>query len=239
MAVPLCLQMESETRYKYIGLLGTVAFHLVLLAAFLILKIGEVKTKHEELMTIEISEEPYKPIEEIIKEAEPPQEAIEQLSQQALSNIVSNTAEQMDKEISTEKYIQELMDEMGIEDLTPEHDNSLPDDPSLAPDKKDEAKEDVNTNFGQTRITYNVPPNRKARYIDRPIYRCQGGGKVVVAIQVSPEGNVLQANIKSSSTNDICIHEMAIASAQNFLFERDNTAEKRVDGTITYIFVAQ
>ena len=144
----------------------------------------------------------------------------------------------MNEEINTEKYIEELLEEMGIEDLDPEHDNSLPDDPMLS-DDSEKNEEVVKTNFGHTRITYNVPPNRKARHIDRPIYRCQGGGEVVIAVVVSPDGQVLQATIKSSNTKEECILEMAIFSAQNFLFERDNSAEKRVNGTITYIFVAQ
>lgn len=228
----------EEKRNVLTGILGTFAFHLLLLVVFLTAKIGEVKTKHEELISIEFFEEEYKPIEEIIEESKPQQEAINQLNEQTVSNIASNVADQMNEEINTEKYIQELMDEMGIEDLDPEHDNSLPDDPMLADDKLKE-EEDLKTNFGQTRITYHVPPNRKARYIDRPIYRCQGGGTVVVAISVNQQGEVFQATIKSSTTNEECILETAIQSAQNFVFERDNSAEKRVVGTITYMFVAQ
>lgn len=228
----------EENRNIYTGILGTVSVHLIVLVIFLTAKIGDVKTLHQEQISIEISEEEYKTIEEIIQEEQPQQEAIQPLSDQAMSNIVSNVADQMNEEISTEKYIQDLMDEMGIEDLDPEHDNSLPDDPQLAADKPEEEKE-IKTNFGQTRISYNVPPNRKARYIDRPIYRCQGGGTVVINITVDQQGSVLQADIKSTTTNEECIKEMALLSARNFLFERDASAEKKVNGTITYIFVAQ
>jgi outer membrane biosynthesis protein TonB len=229
--------VQEQKRYMLTGLLGTLAFHLVLLIAFLTLKIGQVKTRHQEIITIEFSEEEYKPIEEIIEESNPDQEEITPLTQEAMSNIVSNVADQVNEEISTEKYIQELMDEMGIEDLNPQHDNSLPDDPVVA--EEQEVKEDVKTNFGNTRIEYEVPVNRKASYVDRPIYRCQGGGEVVVAIKVSPSGEVLSAAVKSATTSETCILETAIASARNFRFERDITAAKRVEGFIKYIFVPQ
>ena len=194
---------------------------------------------HQEQITLEISEEIYKSIEEIIEEERPEYEEISPLSDQTLSNIASNVADEVNKEISTEKYLEELMEEMGIEELNPQHDNALPDDPVLAPDDDQKDEEEVKTNFGQTRISYNIPPNRKARYVDRPIYRCQGGGEVVVAVVVDPMGQVLHADIESATTNEICIHEMALISAQNFLFNRDPSADKKVKGTITYIFVAQ
>lgn len=228
----------EEKRNFYTGLMGTIAVHLIVLVVFLTAKIGDVKTKHTEMIEIEFLEEAYKPIEEIIKEEQPQHEAITPLNDRDMSNIVSNVADQMNEEISTEKYLQELMDEMGIEDLDPHHDNSLPDDPTLN-NKPKEVKEETKTNFGQTRITYHVPPNRKARYIDRPIYRCQGGGTVVVNISVDQQGNVLQANVKSSTSSEECLREMALQSAQNFLFDRDANAAKKVNGSITYIFVAQ
>jgi TonB family protein len=229
--------MLEKRRYTITGILGTIAFHLILLVLFLTAKLGEVKTKHEELIDIEFSEEEYKPIEEIINETEPDQEAINPLSQEVLNNIASNVADKVNEAVSTDKYIEEVMKELGMEEINPQYDNSLPED--IVSERKEPKKKEVKTNFGLTRITYNVPPNRKARHIDRPIYRCQGGGTVVVDISVTPTGEVIQAAIKSSSTNETCLTEAALASARNCYFERDNAAEKRVNGTITYIFVAQ
>jgi TonB family protein len=229
--------LQQEKQYMLNGILGTIAFHMIILVAFLTFRIGEVKNMHQELIEIEFAEEEFKTIEEIIEENKPDKEAITPLSNEQMSNIASNVADEMNEEISTEKYIEELMKEMDIEDLNPQHDNTLPEE-AISSEKTKEKKE-VKTNFGQTRITYNVTPNRQASYIDRPIYRCQGGGEVVVAIVVDQQGYVTQAQIKSSSTSEECIHETAIASAQNFMFERDAAAPKKVNGTITYIFVAQ
>ena len=89
--------IKEEKRYMLTGLLGTIAFHLLLLVVFLTAKIGEVKTKHEELISIEFAEEEYKSIEEIIQELEPVKEEIIPLSNQTMSNIVSNVADEMNE----------------------------------------------------------------------------------------------------------------------------------------------
>lgn len=231
---------NSEQRNIWTGIIGTFAFHLLLLVVFLTAKIGKVKNEHQELLMIEFTEQEYKTIEQIIEESSPKEEPIEQLSNQTLTNIASNTAEEMDEKISTEKYIEEVMKELGMEEINPKHDNTLPDEASVSMehDAKKEKKE-LRTNFGQTRIEYNIPPNRKGRYIERPIYRCQGGGTVVVKVVVDQAGYVVQAEIQSSTTSDICVQEMALQSAQKSEFNSDYNAAKKVEGTIKYIFVAQ
>lgn len=231
---------NSEQRNIWTGIIGTFAFHLLLLVVFLTAKIGEVKNEHQELLTIEFSEQEYKTIEQIIEERKPTAEPIEQLSDQTLSNIASNTAEEMNEKISTEKYIEELMQELGMEEINPQYDNTLPDEAAISMENEERKEnKEVRTNFGQTRIEYNVPPNRKGRYIERPIYRCQGGGTVVVLVVVDQAGYVVQAEIQHSSSTDLCVQEMALQSAQKTEFNSDYTAAKKVEGTIKYIFVAQ
>jgi outer membrane biosynthesis protein TonB len=228
--------IEPEHRNILTGIVGTIAFHLLLLVVFLITKIGNVKNEHKEPLMIEFADQEYKTIEQIIEERKPKQEPIEQLSNQTLSNIASNTADKMNEEISTDKYIQEVMQELGMEEINPQYDNTLPQEDVISSEKK--KPEDVKTNFGQTRITYNVP-GRKGRHIERPIYRCQGGGTVVVKISVDQSGFVIQSVIKSSTASEECVQEMALESAQNSTFSSDYQGPKKVEGTITYIFVAQ
>ena len=55
--------VEEEKRNILTGILGTIAFHLLLLVVFLTAKIGKVKNQHQELITIEFSEEEYKSID--------------------------------------------------------------------------------------------------------------------------------------------------------------------------------
>ncbi len=233
--------MREEKKNMATGIAGTIIFHLILLIGFLSFKLGEVKSKHEELVSIELNIEDYKPIEQIIEENKPKVEEIPQLDNRTLSNIASNTAEKLNEEISTDKYEKEVMKELGMDEINPKYDNSLPDDPELAAPKKDKEPEKTETgqNFGQTRITYALDDKRKAKYIDRPIYLCQGGGTVVIKISIDQSGNVLDAKVVSSTASEQCVAETALESARNFVFRSNYESPRKVDGTITYIFVAQ
>jgi len=226
-----------EQRYRMLGILGTIAFHLIILISFLSLKLGKVKSKHKEQIVIEFAEDEFKTIEEIIKEQKIKNTKVEHLSQKTLTNIVSNVSEKMDQEISTERYLEEVMNELGIEDMNPKHSNELPDDPVLMEKEQKEIKE-TKTNFGPTRIEINIPP-RKPRYVYRPIYKCQGGGTIIVAVTVNQEGEVIQASVISSTTDEICVVETALKSAKQTLVTKDYNSDKKLKGTIKYIFVAQ
>ena len=232
--------IKVEQRNMLTGLMGTIAFHLIILVIFLTLKLGKVKNEHQEALLIEFTEQEYKSIEQIIEEEKPKAEITEKLSNQTLSNIASNTAEKMNEKISTEKYIEEVMKELGMEEINPQHDNTISEEEisAIKKDNKEKKKEKATTNFGKTRITYNVP-GRKGKHIERPIYRCQGGGTVIVKIQVDQAGFVTNTVIESSSTSEECVIQMAIQSAKNSTFNSDYNAAKKVDGTISYTFVSQ
>lgn len=230
---------ETEKRNILTGIMGTVAFHLLLLVIFLTAKMSKLKNDHQPHLMIEFAEEEYKTIEQIIEEKKPKYEPIEKLPEQVLSNIASNTADEMNEEINTEDYIKEVMQELGMEEIIPQYDNSLPDEPNVSSKNIDRKEpKDIKTNFGQTRIEYNVP-GRKGRHIERPIYRCQGGGTIEVKIDVDQAGYVVNAIISSSSTSEECIQEMALQSARNSEFTSDYSGPKKVEGFIKYIFVAQ
>jgi outer membrane biosynthesis protein TonB len=231
---------DNKKRYILTGLMGTIAFHLIILVIFLSFKLGRVKQEHKESLLIEFAEEDNKSAEDISKEKKPEEKTMEQLSEKTLSNIASNTEAKMEEQVSTEKYIKEVMEELGMEEINQQLDNTLPEDvsvPNKQKEKNDDSKKN-SMNFGKTRITYNVP-NRVGRHIERPIYRCQGGGEVVIDIVVDQSGAVVQASIQSSSTNDICVKEMALESARNSYFNSDYNAPKKVRGSISYIFVPQ
>ncbi|MBN1119315.1 MAG: hypothetical protein JXA77_19045 [Bacteroidales bacterium] len=231
--------MNIERKYKINGILGTIIFHLLLLISFFVFKLGDVKSQHQDLLAIEFSEENYKTIEQIIEESKPEIKAMDKLSDQTISNIVSNTANEMDEKISTEKYIDEVMKELGMEEINPHYDNSIPEDPVVNDDiKKEDKEKDQSANFGQTRVSYKLEDGRKHRHIERPIYMCQNGGTVVVNILVDDSGFVLEANLGQVSSVDACLAEAALNSAGNSYFHAGRPGTK-VKGTITYIFVAQ
>lgn len=221
------------------GVLGTIIFHLFLLIAFLSFKLGKVHSRHKETITIEFSEEQYKTIEQIIEQSKPDISDIKPLSPEAIQNIASNVAEKMNEKISTEKYIEEVMKELGIDNMNPKYDNTLPDE--IVNDEKIEKKTKTETvyNLGPSRVEYKIDDKRSHRYMERPIYKCQGGGKVVVNIIIDQSGTVLESKIASSSAADECLHEAALASAKSWQFQSNYNSPKRVEGTITFMFVSQ
>lgn len=232
------MHLKEEEKNIITGILGTVAVHLLVLIVFLIARIEKVHDIHQEPMVIEFDEEIYKTLEQMMKENEPVDSKVEDLSQTEMKNIAVNTASQLEKEISTEKYIEELKQELDIDEINKQLDRAIDNDPIISEKQKPEPKAEENLYSGPTRIEYDLG-GRGHRYIYRPIYKCQGGGKVVVSITVNPEGKVIEAKISSANTNEICIQETALASAQQSLFEIDLNADPKHRGTISYEFVAQ
>ncbi|NJK84812.1 MAG: hypothetical protein HC906_01350 [Bacteroidales bacterium] len=239
----LLLNMVKEDyRYRLNGILATVILHMVMVIFFLIYKLGEVKNKHEETLKIEIMEDETL-IEELIAPVEPELEQLSNLlPQEAAKNIAVNVAEKMNDEISTEKYINDLKQELGIKELNQQLDRNLPDEPGLVentPDnKKDEGKKPQQFK-GRTNITFNLA-GRWIRKQYVPVYRCEGGGTVVVDIVVDEYGNVMNASMSGkSATKNECLIEEAINSALQFIFNADQKAGSRQKGTITFQFISQ
>ncbi len=222
------------------GILGTVACHLFVLVLFLAVKLGNIKIdKTKELIEIEFKQEDLKPEEEKIERK--PLEDFADLSKQAMSNAASNLAgDKLNEKISTDNYEKQVMQELGIPDLNPKFEQTEKNNYEAIqppPPKKDVVKKDAN--YGLTRISYLITPKRNSTYIPRPIYRCQGGGTIVIGIAIDQLGTVLEAQIKTATTTEECIKELAMESARNAVFETDYNAPKRATGTITYVFVAQ
>jgi len=93
---------------------------------------------------------------------------------------------------------------------------------------------------GPTNIYFDLT-NRKQTDLYVPVYKCQGNGKVVVIITVTQAGEVENAAIdKTVSDNDECLIEAASDAALRSKFNSDfEKAPVKQKGTITYLFVAQ
>ena len=98
---------------------------------------------------------------------------------------------------------------------------------------------------GQVTVAFDVP-GRDGLRLDVPGYRCRGGGAVVVEIEVTSEGRVRNAAVRSatlptgsngSESVRACLMEQALRSAQRSTFRA--WADGPVSGTLTYRFIAQ
>jgi TonB family protein len=93
---------------------------------------------------------------------------------------------------------------------------------------------------GPTNIYFDLV-NRRQIDLYIPVYKCQGNGKVVVNITVNQAGEVENAVIdKTTSDNDECLFDAANDAATRSRFNADfKNAPLKQKGTITYLFVAQ
>ena len=94
---------------------------------------------------------------------------------------------------------------------------------------------------GRVTVSYSLKdPVRHALKMPVPAYMCQGGGEVVVNIEVNRNGDVLSAKIDESlSEPNACLKEAALSKASLSVFNADPSAPARQRGTITYLFISQ
>jgi TonB family protein len=234
--------IREEEKNIISAVLATVLIHLLILITCLIFRIHKEKVIHQEQIVIEFDQEVLKSLEQSMQENKTPKQAENTyLSQEDAKNIAVNTANKLEKELSTDKYIKEVKEELGIKDPKPREIITTDELNAESVEKKayQAPVEEKTVNYkGPTRITCFLE-NRKIRYTQVPVYKCQGGGIVTVAIVVNPKGEVIDATIESTNSNEECFSEAALQAARLTLFSIDLKAEPRAKGTITYEFVPQ
>ena len=107
-------------------------------------------------------------------------------------------------------------------------------------DPRDDKQENAQSSKVAGRVTVSyllTDPVRHHRYLDKPAYKCEGGGEVVVGIAVDRSGKVTDASVLSGG--DLCMRETALRSAKASVFDINDRAPAKQTGTITYIFIPQ
>jgi TonB family protein len=235
------------------SILGAISFHLLIIAVFLWLKLGEAKNLQKEEVYIEFNEE-VTPPEEKPKETRSIDESdmgMAGLDDRTVHAIASNVASKLNEEISTEKYEREVMDELGISSLksqsSTEKNEVQEDEEAVAPvtDSKPEKENEPALTMPNvlrkenTTVSYFLE-NRWHQYVYIPTYKCQGGGTVILDIVIDQSGKVISALIsENKSTKDPCLLDEAYQSAITARFNPDKNAPAKQLGTITYVFLPQ
>ena len=229
--------MLDKIRKNLTGILGTIVFHWLIILIFLILKLNTVK-KHKDL-SVEIEFVPEQELVENKQESNVSGKGEEVLPYE-YKNIPVNVAQKMEQELSSEAYEKKVMEELGIDELKKENSRELPDeDIAVVEEKSNEKKVKEGTYSGLTTVTFYLK-NRRRHYLPIPVYKCKGGGKIVIDIVVNPEGRVVNASFsKDSDTEDDCLVNTALEYAQRSKFNADYNAVQRQKGNITYIFIPQ
>jgi hypothetical protein len=233
--------VKQDFKITIAGVLVTISIHLLVLILFLVTQINDINRNRDEPLVIELDQETYKAFEQAMDKKTPEVSEIKPLSGEDVKNIAVNTAMEIENKISTEKYINDLKQELNITELNQQLDRSIGDEAFISSEVKEKKPEQAvpqNTFYkGPTRVEYNF--RRNHRFIHIPVYKCQGSGEIVVDIVVNQQGEVISAAVASSNTSEDCIIETALQSARISLFASDLNADLREKGTIYYEFVAQ
>lgn len=234
------------------GVMGTVIFHLVL-AIFLVC-VGISRLDSQQRMEIEID----MPTPEIVQQKQEEQEKKEQILQQSADeevnellrslavneDVVKKNAETQPHE-RVKEYIEQIQEEIdsdyGGRYRANKNKHYKEDSIRVQRDKKERMLDSLQSTVyvGKSSVSYNIKGRYKT-YLPIPVYKCEFGGKVVVAVVVNRQGRVIKAEIVDAESNkDDTLREVAADAALKSEFNADEKAPERQSGTITYNFVKQ
>ncbi len=232
------------------GILGTIAFHMILVIIFLAIKISSTRNLIDSLIMIEfeeseIQQDPdYTPTERDIEF----ERYVADYLEDARSNIPVNVAERVDEQLSTDRYVDEVQDELDenrnedwlksqerLKDLLDSRSEDM-----VVENEEEQSSVEPGKFEGKTNIFYSLE-NRYHLRLPVPVYKCEGEGVVEVQILVDQRGLVVQAQVPDlgSTMNDICLAGSAKEAAMKTRFNSNFNAPLRQQGTITYYFQAQ
>ena len=242
---------------KFVGILGTVIFHLIVAIIIMSFQLRSLKIQSRDMFEIEFLTEEKSEEDEQLKEI--PVTTIEKILQgdEEMLNIAKNLANKADPKVNREDYIdmvkEELIksgklsennyiDEQKRQAEKPDENLAFNDESKVKDDqnKPTEAQEMASNFKGPTRIYYDLE-GRNHTYLPIPIYKCEGSGKVALRIEVSQKGIVEKTVVLAgkSTTADQCLIEAAVRAALITRFNSDLKAPKLQTGTLSYHFVAQ
>jgi hypothetical protein len=239
--------MDERIRENAAGILGTIAFHLVLILIFLVIKISTEKKRMEELIVVDFDQTQVKDQPEPESPDPEFEEKLARYLAEPRSNVPVNLARQIDRELSTENYVEELEQDLdanrpGEWQETQERLKELEDmqKEELIMDGEETKQEPPVPYEGPTNIYYELK-NRYHLRLPVPVYKCEGAGLVEVKIAVDQRGRVVQAETDKpgDTANEICLAEAALSAAYGTRFNADYNAPVRQIGSITYYFIAQ
>ncbi|MDR2848155.1 MAG: hypothetical protein LBV39_03520 [Bacteroidales bacterium] len=227
-----------------IGILATIALHLLLVSVALIFKITAIAESEYAIVidnTLIQQDEPEQT--EVVQENT--QEFIQQMNEQYnIRNVPVNTAEKRAVE-NIEQMVKDIKTEMNIVDPPPPSDDAAQEKEEKAARIYDEkypenAMGERTIYKGPTTVSYELT-DRRHTWMPVPVYKCQGHGKIVLNVVVNRKGYVIQAEINKtlSDSQDPCLADAAKRDAERSRFNEAPSAPAQQQGSITYNFVAQ
>ena len=241
--------MSKFRKENKVGLLITVAFHLIVIIIALAYQI-DASLKREETFVLDFSKQ-----EEIERREQ--QEKLETeitgqvdaliakalASQSNMKNIAVNVGKdgQLKDDRGTNadelyKQAAKVQEKLRTEKTT----IAIEETSDIGKDKPTKVETKKGPEYsGPSVLSYDLG-GRRGIDLKIPAYKCYGEGKVSVAITVNRAGKVLNAQvIEGVSSDDPCLRSFAVRAALLSTFESSSSAPERHQGTILYGFIAQ
>ncbi len=231
------------------GVIGTLVFHILLVASFLLAEVDMKGNIREEPLVIEFPE--ILPEEEKAPDIQKTEETVARdNAANNLTNVASNRLSLQNNSKSPDKFFdEEYQKEVNnAKQLVSNVNNQLSKEKLNINDIKmpvettegmnpDSIKNTIYT--GESNIVYYLE-NRYHVSLPIPVYLAKGGGKIIVDIVVDRSGRVTQATPRADrSIRDEQIIFYAQAAALRTLFNADPSAPPAQRGSIHYTFIAQ
>ena len=246
--------LKEFFRNNLVPVLLTVILHLIVAIVLVFIKVEGLKEDQELGVMIDFSEE--QSFEEMLEEEsiDVPAEWLEQVyeTREKASNQAVNQENRLNEEISTQDYVNELLDELESqkdEDFLKDRDkwegiisSYVYEENKVENEESEETKEKEFT--GPTTIEYRFleePLDRKNHNIVIPVYRCEGSAQVKIDLEVDRDGYVMRTNLVSVKTvaDPSCFIEAAEKAAKSSRFYSRQDAPARQVARVTYQFIAQ
>jgi len=235
-------------RKNVYGVMGTLVFHILLVAGFLVAELNlNVKIEKEEAILLDFT---APEIEEKILEREKSPEKNEasdnsaRNNQSSGSNRAVNEASKKDKffdanynrDIEEAKKLVADVNKQLSKKVAQAKKYEMPEETTEGQDP-DSIKNVVYS--GKSNIHYFLE-NRYHLRLPIPVYLARGGGTITVDIQVDRSGKVIKAEARAAKNlNDQMLPVYAVQAAERTVFNSESKAPAIQRGTITYKFVAQ
>lgn len=244
-----CLDWLDEHRH---GVMGTVIFHLLLAICLVSMGISQLENHVEMEIELDMPEPEIvqQKLEEIQKKEEMVRQSADEEVSRMLRSLAVNEDAVKDNKVSEpheriEEYINEIQEELkgdyGDRYKAEKNKHFKEDSARFKKDEKQRKLDSLQSTVyvGKSSVSYNIKGRYKT-YLPIPVYKCEFGGKVVVAVVVNRQGRVIKAEVIDTESNkDSNLRDVAVDAASRSEFNADINAAERQTGTITYNFVKQ
>jgi len=252
-------QAKDYIKRNRYGLMGTLAFHMILVILLLLFKLNSPLRFVETEILLSIPDD-------IVEQIELENKRVEEEKVEVQKNKVSQSVDEMLRSIAVNQDLKTSktkaptandLDKM-IDDIKKELDGYESgdsksgkdeleafkrDSSTLAEERKKQLQADSLKNMeysGPSSVFYSLKGRQKL-VLPIPVFKCEGSGRVRVQITVNRQGKVIKAVVieKESDTYDDCLFEAALNAAYRSRFNSDNSSPQKQVGSITFNFIRQ